>query len=114
MRRSLALPLALAALPSMMAAGDARPREARAEVRLFAFRPDSLVVAPGTRVVWTNHDDIEHTVTADSPAVSTGEGLDGAMRGKGAAFAHTFTRAGTYVYACGRHPSMRGMVTVQP
>src|SRR5262245_42489176 len=37
------------------------------EVRTFQFTPDTLRVSAGTRVEWTNGDDIEHTITAGTP-----------------------------------------------
>jgi len=42
----------------------------------FNIVPATITVAAGTTVVWTNHDDVEHTVTASdnsfsSPAIQT-------------------------------------------
>jgi plastocyanin len=36
-------------------------------VRTFTFGPKVLEIAPGATVVWTNADDIEHTVTSGAP-----------------------------------------------
>ncbi|MGH7712931.1 MAG: cupredoxin domain-containing protein [Gemmatimonadaceae bacterium] len=33
-------------------------------MRTFQFSPDTLRVAAGTRVVWTNQDEIEHNISA--------------------------------------------------
>ena len=73
----------------------------------FNFVPADLTVNAGTTVVWTNHDDVEHTVTASdnsfsSPSVPT----DGQ-------FSHTFTTPGTYAYFCAIHPFMTAKVIVQ-
>jgi plastocyanin len=85
--------------------------EAGVTVRVFQFAPDTLVVPAGTRVTWTNTDDVEHTVTGGA-----GEGADGSFAGplatKGAVFAFTFERPGTYPYFCDRHHFMRGVVRV--
>ena len=82
--------------------------EASASIRTFKFRPDTLVVAAGTQVTWTNMDEIEHTVTADSAALK----IDGALAGKGATFRAAFPKAGSYAYHCDRHQFMHGVVRV--
>lgn len=95
----------------LAAAGAATARtmtDAAVEIRLFTYRPGTLEVSAGTRVVWSNGDETEHTATSD------GGEFDGKLAGKGSTFAHTFTRPGRYAYACGRHPSMRGTIHVQP
>jgi plastocyanin len=72
----------------------------------FAFAPAELTVAPGTTVVWTNHDDIPHTITSTegafkSHAIDTDD-----------SFSFTFGKAGSYRYFCSLHPHMVGMVKV--
>jgi plastocyanin len=75
----------------------------------FAFTPSQLTVEAGTKVDWTNRDDIPHTVTdaADprafkSPPLDTGDG-----------FSHVFTTPGTYRYFCSLHPHMTATILVQ-
>jgi plastocyanin len=73
----------------------------------FNFVAADLTVKAGTTVVWTNHDDVEHTITASdnsysSPSVPT-EGQ----------FSHTFDAPGTYSYFCALHPFMTAKVIVQ-
>jgi plastocyanin len=73
----------------------------------FNFIPADLTVPAGTSVVWTNHDDVQHTVTASdnsfsSPAIDT-EGQ----------FSQTFSTPGTYAYFCAIHPFMTAKVIVQ-
>jgi plastocyanin len=80
-------------------------------VALFQYRPASLTVAAGTRVVWTNQDEIVHTVTA--PGAPAQRAFDGTLDGKGASIALTFTAPGDYPYACERHPHMRGEIRVE-
>ena len=102
MRLAALLALLLASLHSPTAAVD---------LRGFGFHPDTLTVAVGTRVTFTNQDDIEHTVTAGAP-----DHPDGAFRqslpAKGATFAVTLTKPGTYAYYCERHPFMHGEIHV--
>ena len=111
-----AAPLALALLLTIGAragaVGRPAPRAAVA-VRLFAYQPDTLRVAAGTRVVWANGDEIEHTVTSGAPGKPDGRfALRLATAGDSAAA--VLDRPGTYAYHCERHPSMRGALVVTP
>lgn len=89
------------------------PPEAQVTVELFQFKPDRLEVKVGTRVVWTNQDDVTHTVTSGVPERPSGL-FDGRLEGKGSTFSMTFDRPGTYPYFCARHEHMRGEVVVTP
>ncbi|MBI4140116.1 cupredoxin domain-containing protein [Candidatus Woesearchaeota archaeon] len=75
----------------------------------FAFSPADIVIAVGDSVVWSNGDSAPHTVES-SDGTST---LRSDELSKGDSFKHTFTKAGTYKYICGIHPSMKATVTVQ-
>jgi plastocyanin len=74
----------------------------------FSFNPQTLTVAVGTKVTWTNRDDVPHTVvstdkkTIVSPALDTDE-----------KFAYTFAAPGTNDYYCSVHPHMKGRIIVQ-
>lgn len=75
----------------------------------FSFSPAEVTVAPGTRVVWTNRDDIPHTVTdRDPPRAMRSQPLD-----TGESFSFTFDKPGTYSYFCSLHPHMQGTVVVR-
>lgn len=89
------------------------PPEAQVTVELFQFKPARLEVKVGTRVVWTNQDDVTHTVTSGVPERPSGL-FDGRLEGKGSTFSFTFDRPGTYPYFCARHDHMRGEVVVTP
>ena len=73
----------------------------------FAFGPDTLTVAVGTTVTWTNRDDIPHTV------VSTDGVFKSKVRDTDETFSYKFEKAGTYSYYCSVHPKMTGKVVVQ-
>jgi plastocyanin len=73
----------------------------------FAFAPKELTVAPGTRVVWTNHDEAPHTVTGHDKAFAS-KGLDTDDR-----YEHVFTEEGDFDYLCTVHPFMTGVVHVR-
>jgi plastocyanin len=99
--------LLLAASPSVKA--NDQPAAANAEVKIdnFSFGPQTVTVAVGTTVVWTNSDDIPHTV------VSTDGVFKSKVRDTDEKFSYTFTKAGTYPYFCSVHPKMTGKVVVQ-
>ena len=72
----------------------------------FSFSPNSLTVKVGTKVTWTNHDSVTHTVTADQGAFNSPVSA-------GSSFSFTFTKAGTFAYHCMIHPSMTATIVVQ-
>jgi plastocyanin len=75
----------------------------------FTFSPAEIDVPAGTRVVWTNRDDIPHTVTdAADPRATKSPPLD-----TGDSYARTFDKPGTYRYFCSLHPYMQGTVVVR-
>jgi plastocyanin len=80
-----------------------------AEVKIdnFSFGPAALTVSVGTKVTWTNRDDIPHTV------VSNDKVFKSAVLDTDEKFSYTFTKAGTYPYFCSIHPKMTGKVVVQ-
>lgn len=80
-------------------------------VQLFKFRPDRLEVKAGTRVTWTNQDDIGHTVTSGTPGTPDGA-FDFRLAGKGATASREFTRPGVFPFFCDRHRAMRGEIHV--
>jgi plastocyanin len=73
----------------------------------FSFGPATLAVPVGTTVVWTNRDDIPHTVVSDDKIFKS-KVLDTDEK-----FFYTFTKPGTYPYFCSVHPKMTGKVVVQ-
>ena len=82
-------------------------------VKLFQFMPAELVVKAGTRVTWTNQDQILHTATAGAtPGTADGK-FDGPMDGVGQSFGFIFDQPGTYPYFCRRHTSMTGTIVVR-
>jgi plastocyanin len=73
----------------------------------FSFSPATLTVPAGTTVVWTNKDDIPHTVVERNQKFRS-KGLD-----TDDAYSYTFSEPGTYEYFCGMHPKMVGKVVVE-
>ena len=77
-------------------------------IKSFTFSPNPITVKVGTKVTWTNLDNTDHTVTSDTSGV-----FDSGHLGTGKTFSFTFTKAGTFVYHCGIHDYMKGMVIVK-
>src|SRR5580765_3750962 len=46
--------------------------ESRVSIDNFSYSPAELTIRPGTRVTWTNHDDVPHTVTESAKAFTSG------------------------------------------
>ena len=110
------LSFAAVGLALVASAGSPHPnvsigRDGTVVVQTFQFTPKALEVPAGTRVVWTNGDEIEHMVTAGVPDSAQGE-FSGTLASKGTTFSRTFTRPGTYPYYCARHQFMRGVIRV--
>ena len=70
------------------------------------FTPESLSIAAGDTVVWTNNGGDDHTATATNNAFHSG------TMAPGDTFRRTFNTAGTYDYVCAFHDDMTGTVTV--
>ena len=88
-------------------AGD----DAGVSIRTFQFAPDTVRVKAGTRVVWTNNDDIEHTITSGMPDDTKGP-FHGVLAKSGATYSAVLNDPGTFRYFCDRHRFMTGTVTV--
>lgn len=91
--------------------GGAAATPAPVEIHVFQFRPALLEVKAGTRVTWTNRDEITHTLTSGTPERRDGR-FDQRLEGRGATATVELTTPGVYPYFCGRHPSMRGDIRV--
>jgi 3',5'-cyclic-AMP phosphodiesterase len=73
----------------------------------FSFTPQSLTVKAGTRVPWTNQDDIPHNV------VSTEKKFSSPVLDTDQHFSFSFQEPGSYPYYCKIHPKMTGSVVVE-
>lgn len=91
------------------AVGAAHAPGGTADVKVdnFTFGPATLTVPVGTKVTWTNRDDIPHTV------VSTDRVFKSKVLDTDETFSFTFSKPGRYEYFCSVHPRMTGRVVVQ-
>lgn len=105
---ALASTLAITGSVNLLAQSQAgQPAAAEVKIDNFSFGPVSLTVAPGTKVTWTNRDDIPHTVVADDKTFKS-KTLD-----TDETFSYTFDKPGTYPYFCSIHPHMTGTIVVK-
>jgi plastocyanin len=74
----------------------------------YSFMPGSVTVGKGTKVTWTNDDNVPHTVTS-----SSGNTLNSPNIAPKGTWSYTFSTLGTYKYYCAVHPNMTGTITVQ-
>ena len=73
----------------------------------FSFQPKEIRIKAGTKVVWTNDDSVQHTVTG------AGGIFDSQRLAKGQKYEFIFNDKGTFSYYCIPHPSMTGKIIVE-
>ena len=74
----------------------------------LAFGPKDVTVKKGTKITWTNEEDIPHNVVAED-----GADFQSDTFGKGKTFSFTPKADGTINYVCTIHPGMEGTITVE-
>ncbi|HET7148855.1 MAG TPA: plastocyanin/azurin family copper-binding protein [Candidatus Nitrosopolaris sp.] len=82
-----------------------------------AFSPNPINVKVGSSVIWTNKDNVAHTVTSGTGSSDPNKGKEfdsglSTLLTPGKTFSHTFKTAGEIPYFCQIHPTMVGKVTV--
>ncbi|MEX2555272.1 MAG: cupredoxin domain-containing protein [Actinomycetota bacterium] len=89
--------------------GGTAPAPSSAAVRIFdkSFIPDTVTIATGGTVTWSNDDDDSHTVNASAGGFASG------TMNQGEKFSLRFSSAGTFSYFCAFHSDMKGTVRVQ-
>ena len=82
-----------------------------------AWSPNPIEVKVGQKVVWTNNDSVQHTVTSGTTgSPDSGKEFDSGLTkllNKGDTFEHTFAAAGEFPFYCQLHPAMVGKVVVK-
>lgn len=106
MSRASRVTLVCAGLLAGAIVGAAAPHDVTITMRQQAFEPATLRVAAGTRITWTNADDMPHSVTAADSRFDSGP------IPPGKSFQWTAQGSGEIAYRCIFHPSMTATVTV--
>jgi plastocyanin len=92
----------------MSASAQTHPAaDTKVEIHNFSFLPATVTVPVGTRVIWTNMDEIQHNIVTPDKAIKS------KLLDTKETFTYTFTKAGTYSYICTLHPRMKGTIVVQ-
>ena len=80
----------------------------------FVPKEITIVLGKNNKVIWTNGDEVAHTVTADPG--QPGSFVRAALRSNfvqvGDKFEFVFTKPGTWKYHCEPHPQMKGTIIV--
>jgi len=77
------------------------------DIKDMSYNASVLRIKVGDVVIWTNRDNVTHSVTSD-----TGSELNSPQLSYQHIYQHTFSRNGTYDYHCIFHSSMRGRIIV--
>jgi len=96
----------LAVIDSTLGAAAKDGSGKQVSIANFTFAPATLMIAAGTRVVWTNHDDIPHTVVENTKSFKS------SVLDTNDTFEYQFDKPGTFEYFCSLHPHMTGKVVV--
>jgi plastocyanin len=88
-------------------AGAEKPGPNEVFIDNFSFSPASITISVGTKLTWTNKDDVPHNVVSNDRSFSS-KALDTDDK-----FSFTFDKVGSYDYYCGIHPRMTAKVIVQ-
>lgn len=72
------------------------------------FNPATLTVHRGDRVIWINKDLVAHTATAD------GSMIDSRAIAANASWSSVVRHEGRLHYRCAFHPTMEGLLIVEP
>ncbi|MCB9357888.1 MAG: T9SS type A sorting domain-containing protein [Calditrichaeota bacterium] len=75
-------------------------------IQNFAFTPQSMTIAAGDSVIFTNNDSAPHTATSTTGAFDSGN------LNSGASFGTQFAQEGSFAYVCLYHSNMSGVINV--
>ncbi|HEY1800854.1 MAG TPA: cupredoxin family copper-binding protein [Terriglobales bacterium] len=99
------------ALPGISILGQSvsasSPAAVDVKIDNFSFLPPTITVKAGTRITWTNADDIPHNV------VSNDQSFKSKVLDTDEKFTYTISKPGTYIYYCSIHPKMTGKIVVE-
>ena len=106
---ALSLLLGAGSLPDQtqgaaIAAGQ--PRTHTVTIEATSFKPESLTVAAGDKVIWLNKDPFPHTAT------SKGDFDSGNIEPE-KSWTFTAVKKGEFGYVCSLHPTMKAVLKVE-
>jgi len=80
---------------------------AKVEIRGYKLSPESIEVAKGTTVTWTNNDGPAHSIVSDTGIFRS------SLLVTGQTYNYTFDTAGTYTYHSEPHSFVKGTIIVK-
>lgn len=107
LRRSVAL--AAIAVPLLAGCGDqiqGPSRTTSITMRDNSFAPQTIIIARGATVRWTNSGSVTHRSVGPNNAWNSGDVAPGQS------FSREFRDAGTFAYSCTLHAGMSGTIIV--
>lgn len=90
---------------------DNQGQTASINIQNYSFVPVTIIISPGTSVIWTNSDNVQHQIVIKG--FDNGEDSVGPVINKNVKYSLGFVRKGTYDYFCKIYPQMHGKVIVQ-
>jgi plastocyanin len=79
----------------------------------IAFVPQHILISKGTRITWTNEDNVTHYVNTDShPAHTYYLEMNSKALNKGDTYSIVLDMPGVYLYHCSAHTNMKGSIIV--
>lgn len=89
-------------------------KEVRVNLSNFAFVPQKIRISRGTKVTWTNNDQVGHYINTDShPAHTYYPAQNSKLLPKGDSFSLVFEKPGIYPYHCSAHTTMTAAILVE-
>jgi len=92
--------------PTVVPTATATSTPAAVAIIDFGFSPQTISVAAGSTVRWTNTGNAPHTATSDA------SGFDSGTLNHNDTYSYTFMTPGSYPYHCAIHTNMTGTITV--
>ena len=96
------------ATPTPAASGDAAPARAKVRIAGFEYLPPEVTVRAGGRVVFTDEDTTNHTVTFARAGASDIRNIRAGQRKT-----VRVSERGRFAYVCEFHPTMRGVIVAR-
>lgn len=105
---TLAAVFALALTRGGAPADAAAAKTVKIDIKDFAYSKPKITVKVGTRITWTNRDDMRHDVHRNGSKGPKSDLLD-----KDDTYTWKATKKGTFKYHCTPHPFMKGTIVVK-
>jgi plastocyanin len=100
------------ASPAVPSPPTPTPSSVSVMIKDSQFSPNSITIAKGTTITWTNSDSVQHTITRPLEGGGQAVGPDSGVLNPGDSYSYTYNAVGFFPYHCSIHPALQGMVEV--